>query len=471
MTSLKFRPHGILQRYAFAILIALEMLLSFSFFGYFHVEPISITIAYIPVLLAGAVAGPLASVTVGMVFGLASMWKASAHYVMPTDQLFSPLLSGSPLGSVVMSVGSRMLFGLIVGLLYFAVRRLRFPWVWTGLVSYLGRTIHSLCVYSAMAVFFPETGASPLNTFSGLLDIQNILVDLLTAAIVLLVCLAAGSKGWQQFQLRLERFRSLQEGSRWQSPVLVVAITAILLSAVAVMSYYVNRIDQVLEFNGVLLTDTSYADMLRLQIQFLLGIISLSILAGLFLMLYRQYTGYIASEGNMDHLTGLLTRKAFFDACQRTLRAAGRSDSPEGYFLMVDVDRFKEVNDAYGHPEGDRALKEVAGQLKDIFGRQGIIGRMGGDEFALLVHGGTARAELEVDIRHFLEQVRKIAWDGRSLTCSVGVVPSRKNLTPEELYLAADRVLYAAKSRGRDCYEIGEPQDAPDAQGSADTSP
>ena len=52
------RPNRILRRYLFGILIAVEMLLSFSFFGYFHIEPISITVAYIPVLLAGALLGP-----------------------------------------------------------------------------------------------------------------------------------------------------------------------------------------------------------------------------------------------------------------------------------------------------------------------------------------------------------------------------------------------------------------------------
>lgn len=66
-------------------LCAIELLMSFSFFGYFHIEPISITTAYIPVLVAGALMGPFEAAAVGAVFGLASMWKASASYVMATD--------------------------------------------------------------------------------------------------------------------------------------------------------------------------------------------------------------------------------------------------------------------------------------------------------------------------------------------------------------------------------------------------
>ena len=99
-----------MHRYVLSALIALELLMSFSFLGYFHVEPISITIAYIPVLIAGALLSPASSALVGLFFGLASMWKASANYVMPADQLFSPLFSGEPVGSLVLSVGSRVLF-------------------------------------------------------------------------------------------------------------------------------------------------------------------------------------------------------------------------------------------------------------------------------------------------------------------------------------------------------------------------
>ena len=94
-----------------ATMVAVELLMSFSFLGYFHIEPISITIAYIPVLIAGALGGPAESLVVGCAFGLASMWKASATYVMDFDQLFSPFLSGHPWESLFLSVGARALTG------------------------------------------------------------------------------------------------------------------------------------------------------------------------------------------------------------------------------------------------------------------------------------------------------------------------------------------------------------------------
>ncbi len=84
-----------------------------------HTDIISITFAYIPVLLAGAVLGVPDAVIVGAVFGLASMWKAGANYVLPADQMFSPFMSGRPVESIVLSIGARMMFGLVTGFFVF----------------------------------------------------------------------------------------------------------------------------------------------------------------------------------------------------------------------------------------------------------------------------------------------------------------------------------------------------------------
>lgn len=78
------------DRYLLIALIAVELFMSFSFLGYIHIEPISLTFVYIPVLVAGCIMGPKESALVGAVFGLASMWKASAFYVGAGDGVFSP---------------------------------------------------------------------------------------------------------------------------------------------------------------------------------------------------------------------------------------------------------------------------------------------------------------------------------------------------------------------------------------------
>ena len=452
---------NIIHRYILEALIALELLMSFSFLGYFHVEPISITIAYIPVLLAGALLGPKSSTLVGLFFGLASMWKASASYVMATDQLFSPMLSGNPAGSLVLSVGSRMLFGLAVGLLYAAARRLRHPGWGIALVSYLARTVHSAFVYGAMYLCFPEAGYSPLDSVTGFFTPAQLVANTVIAAAVTLVWLATRSRVWQQFRQRLIFSHSMQSTASYHRlPVAIMAVLT-LAASLAVTVYFVHRIDYVLEGSGIDLTGTSYMDIFHLQIQFLFGIISLMVLVILFLILNRHYNSYQAYEGKIDSLTGSMTRRAFFSSCSRALRTMERQqDTAAGYFIMVDLDDFKAINDIYSHPEGDRALKEVSHGLRELFRSDGIIGRLGGDEFAVLLYRDVPIAELEADLRHFLDRVHRVVWDGRHLTCSIGVLPVRAGSTPEELYRDADRLLYAAKERGRDQFVIGTAETA-----------
>ena len=170
----------------------------------------------------------------------------------------------------------------------------------------------------------------------------------------------------------------------------------------------------------------------------------------------------MAYEGKMDSLTGLLTRRAFFSTCAGMLQTISKQGiCTSGYFIMMDLDYFKEINDAYGHPEGDRALKEAAKAMKEIFGRGGIISRIGGDEFAILLCTDMTRPELEVELQHFLDRIHRFGWGERHLTISIGALSIQHPCAPEELYRRADRLLYEAKARGRDQYVIGgvEPEE------------
>ena len=226
-------------------------------------------------------------------------------------------------------------------------------------------------------------------------------------------------------------------------------------SAYVCRAVIVHRIDYVLTVNGIVLSDTSYADVLHLQIQFLFGIISMMVLVILFLIINRRYNTWMAYEARLDALTGALTRRAFFQACSRTLKTLSQQEGPLGYFIMLDLDFFKDINDTQGHPEGDRALREVAKALRDSFGRDCLISRLGGDEFALLICSDISKPELEVTLRHFMERIHRITFGQRGLTCSIGALPVRPDCAPEQLYLEADRLLYTAKEQGRNQYVIG----------------
>ena len=111
--------------YVFLILVAFEIIMSFTFFGYIHISPISITFAYIPVLVAACILGTAQSTVMGVIFGLASMYKSTAWGVYEADKLFSPFLSGNPVGSLILSVGARTGFGLLTGLVFQTAKKSR----------------------------------------------------------------------------------------------------------------------------------------------------------------------------------------------------------------------------------------------------------------------------------------------------------------------------------------------------------
>ena len=455
MTNLSHKSVSFIRQYVLLILIAMELLMSFSFLGQFHIGPLSLSYAYIPVLLTGAVLSPKAAALVGAVYGVASMWKASASYVVAADQLLSPFFSGNPLGSLVLSVIARMLFGLVVGLFYAFARRLRRPALGMGIVSYLGCAIHSLLVCSTMWLFFPGEGVGPMDAFSGFFSPESLILNAVNTVVVLLLWWASHSRTWHEFKQKLALARSVETETRYHRRFLVFIAVLATVASLAVTFYFVHQINYVLNNRGIFLTDIVYTDIAHLQIQFMMGIISLMALMILLLILNCLYSSYACID-RMDSLTGTFTRRTFFSLCSRTLQAINADRDLLGYFLMVDLDHFKEINDRYGHPEGDRALREVSGSLRKIFGRSGIVGRLGGDEVAVLLYENMPLVELEVELRHLLEQVGKVSWDGYRLSCSIGVLPIRSLYAPEELYRDADRLLYAAKARGRNQYVIGE---------------
>lgn len=446
--------------YLLGALVAIELLMSFSFLGYLHVEPISITFAYVPVLLAGALVGLPEAVVLGTIFGLASMWKASASYVMPLDQLFSPVMSGHPLESILLSVGTRMLFGLLTGLLYLVARRLRYTGLWVCLVSFFGRFLHTFLVYGAMGLFFPEAGYGVWDAFASFGSLNSMVANLVTTGIVFLVWRMEKSRFWQEYRARVERARSLQVEERYHWLSLWVMLLLTICLAVAVAVYFVYRMDYVLEQSGIVLSDTNHSNLVHLQVQFVIGILSMMALVIVFLVFNRRYATYLNYEAKMDSLTGLMTRRAFFAGCARSLQAGGTGESQGGYFIMVDVDHFKGVNDRYGHPEGDRLLREIARKLQIVFDGEALIGRVGGDEFAVLLPAPVLQERLEADLRLFQEQVRTIRAGEDTISCSAGVVAVRGDKTVEALYQEADRMLYRAKQQGRDCYVLDMTSDS-----------
>ena len=154
-----------------------------------------------------------------------------------------------------------------------------------------------------------------------------------------------------------------------------------------------------------------------------------------------------------DELTGLANRRGFDEALSREHARHLRTGRPVA-LLLVDIDHFKRVNDTWGHPAGDATLHRLGGLLNALFRPADVVGRFGGEEFAVVI--GDCRPEQALErARGICATVRHVAggWE-HPITVSVGVAayPGRAP-APTEMIAAADRALYAAKAAGRDRVE------------------
>ena len=150
----------------------------------------------------------------------------------------------------------------------------------------------------------------------------------------------------------------------------------------------------------------------------------------------------LAEVARTDELTGLPNRRAWDEALARELARARRDGTPL-CIGIVDLDRFKEYNDIYGHQGGDRLLKELAAAWQQELRATDVLARYGGEEFALALPG----CDLG-DSAAIVERLR--AATPAEQTASAGLIRWDGEESAEELFGRADKALYAAKEGGRD---------------------
>lgn len=398
------------EKYVFVLLLAIELIMSFTFLGFIHIDPISLTTAYIPIVVAGCLLGPLESTLIGLVFGLASMYKASALYVVSDDKIFSPLYSGNPIGSILLSVGSRVLFGFVIGYLFSIIKGRRYEKIGIWILSLISQWIHAFLVFTVMGACFPQLGYTGMSTFHmGIND-----------ALIALCCLFWVEVAYKIYHKeRIQKYKDVVNQSL-DDPYLSSKIVAIssgisfLIICIAIFStgYFANRSTCML----------------------------------------KQHRVHVTRTIEIDSLTGVMGRRLFLQHCQN-IQSDQRIHGHQGWFLFLDVDWFKQINDKLGHIAGDETLKQFATFLQEQFEPYGAVGRVGGDEFAVMIEEEMSQESLEEELEQFFQNISGIQ-KAVKVSCSIGVYRFTYPKTIKELLTKTDEILYEAKANRRGCFVI-----------------
>ena len=158
-------------------------------------------------------------------------------------------------------------------------------------------------------------------------------------------------------------------------------------------------------------------------------------------------------EATHDSLTGLYNRK-IFESMKEII------DDQQAALILVDVDKFKTINDTYGHAVGDKVLTEVANHLRASFRSIDYVCRIGGDEFAIImIHAGPELKELISEkmenLNHSLNHPRR-SDDIPPVSLSIGIAFTDQNISFDQIYKNAGRALYKVKEKGRCGYGFYE---------------
>jgi diguanylate cyclase (GGDEF)-like protein len=174
----------------------------------------------------------------------------------------------------------------------------------------------------------------------------------------------------------------------------------------------------------------------------------------------RERDETLRRMANHDSLTGLINRKYFTEKLEIELQRIGNEGGSSALFF-IDLDRFKFINDTYGHAAGDRLLVAVSNLLKQRMREGDLIGRFGGDEFTALVHRVDRQQarEIAADLLKLMQEFKfHEAGEALRIFFSIGITVFDSALqTAHDTFLQADAAVHEAKARGRNRYHLFEP--------------
>ncbi|HJV45560.1 MAG TPA: EAL domain-containing protein [Bacillota bacterium] len=172
----------------------------------------------------------------------------------------------------------------------------------------------------------------------------------------------------------------------------------------------------------------------------------------------EQYENYMLHQAYHDPLTNLANRQLFYDRLNHAISSAKSVENGKVVVLFVDLDQFKPVNDMYGHECGDTLLKEVAQRLRNQVPVGGLVSRLGGDEFTILLENIKGYEEIEEIVKKILRALSKTMYmngNAVNISASIGVsIFPDHGENPESLITNADKAMYTVKKEGKNNYQL-----------------
>lgn len=434
------------------VLMALEAIFAFSYLGYIELPMLSTTTLHILVIVAAMILGTEGSVPVVCVFALTSMWIAS-YAASPLDQTFSPLVSGTLVGSLMLAA-ARVLFAVLASWSFGAYFRKPRRHIYLGIavLAILDTILHGLLVLGTYYIFFPEIYRE-MVTYMRLLPLfRDWLSYLFAAAACCGVHSILSKQKVREYLASLcENVEPAQENS-YQKVLAGAKIGAGIIGALCVL-YLRRRIFSELLAQDVVLPGTVYLNITAFLVQLLVAFVCLFGIVSVVVRWINEF--YTIRQKKLDEklneqsvkisidaLTGVFSRMAYHEAIE-----SYAEHIPEDLAVfLIDINGLKRVNDTLGHEAGDELICGAAHCITEAVGDKGRTFRIGGDEFVVFAAMQKAQAD------ETLAEMDRImaAWSGvkvKALSVSAGYALANEfaGCSVEELTKEADKAMYEQK--------------------------
>lgn len=202
--------------------------------------------------------------------------------------------------------------------------------------------------------------------------------------------------------------------------------------------------------------DYEHVDVIQVSFSYAYMVLSAGTGSGLIWLAVCIHRRELHVAAHIDPLTGVLNRRAFEELMSRELNRANRIGASV-VLLLLDIDRFKSVNDTWGHQAGDEVLRQICRTLEEGLRPADVLSRLGGEEFVVLLRNADATQGQEIAERLRARVASLAGLPGPAqVTVSVGVAISRIGETPYDFFARCDRALYRSKNEGRNQVTLSE---------------